>query len=62
MACLRQLFPDSWFPDMETFLGHPGLQIWKLQIFFYGATWSKGYTEQSPDLPGTKGLYSQRNP
>jgi hypothetical protein len=26
--------PDGWFPDMETFLGHPGLQIWQLQIFF----------------------------
>jgi hypothetical protein len=21
---------------METFLGHPGLQIWQLQIFFMG--------------------------
>jgi hypothetical protein len=36
MACLRQLFPDGWFPDMETFLGHPGLQIWQLQIFLWG--------------------------
>jgi hypothetical protein len=28
--------PDGWFPDMETILGHPGLQIWQLQIFLWG--------------------------
>jgi hypothetical protein len=28
--------PDGWFPDMETFLSHPGLQIWQLQIFLWG--------------------------
>jgi hypothetical protein len=48
MACLRQLLPRRLISIMETFFGHPGLQIWQLQIFFYGATWRKVYTKQSP--------------
>jgi hypothetical protein len=47
---------------METFLGHPGLQIWQLQIFFMGLPEGKGISNKAQDLIGTKGLCSQRNP
>jgi hypothetical protein len=42
---------------METFLGHPGLQI-----FFMGLPEGKGIPNKAHDLTETRGLYSQRNP
>jgi hypothetical protein len=47
---------------METFLGHPGFQIWQLQIFFMGLPEGKGVPNKAQDLTKTKGLSSQRNP
>jgi hypothetical protein len=55
-------FPDGWFSDMETFLGHPGLQIWQLQIFLWGHLKERVYQTKTRTFQGTKGLYSQRNP
>jgi hypothetical protein len=46
---------------METYLDHPVLQIWQLQIVFMGIPEGKG-TQKAQDRTGTKGLYSQRNP
>jgi hypothetical protein len=42
---------------METFFGHPGLQI-----FFMGLPERKGIPKKTQQLTGTEGLYSQRNP
>jgi hypothetical protein len=47
---------------METFLGHLGLQIWQLQIFFMELPEGNGIPNKAQDITGTKGLYSQRNP
>jgi hypothetical protein len=47
---------------METFFGHPGLQIWQLQDFFMGLPEGKGIPNKAQNLSGTKELYSQKNP
>jgi hypothetical protein len=46
---VQKLF-THWFPDMETFLGHPGLQIWQLQIFFMGLPEGKGISNKTQEL------------
>jgi hypothetical protein len=46
---------------METSLGHPGLQIWQLQIFFMGLSEGKGIPNKAQDLTEPKGLFAEKS-
>jgi hypothetical protein len=56
MACLRQLFPGRLISIMETFFGHPGLQIWQLQIFLWGYLKESVYQTKPSTLRELKDL------